>query len=124
MGNLKHDVGAVVRQFEIPGEFQHAEPYGSGHINNTYCALFQQADVPVRSIVQRINHNIFKNPVALMENVQRVGEDAIHALGQPVPVGFGGDTGGGWWRGRRRRAGIGETGDALRRKCPAEGMER
>lgn len=72
MGNLKHDVGAVVRQFEILGEFQHAEPYGSGHINDTYCAVFQQAGVPVRYILQRINHNIFKKPVALMENVQRV----------------------------------------------------
>jgi len=72
MGNLKHDVGAVVRQFEILGEFHCAEPYGSGHINDTYCAVFHQAGVPVRYILQRINHNIFKNPVALMENVQRV----------------------------------------------------
>jgi len=33
---------------------------------------FDQAGTPVRYILQRINHNIFKNPVALMENVQRV----------------------------------------------------
>lgn len=70
--NLKHDVGAVARQFQIHGEFTSAEPYGSGHINDTYCAVFHQAGVPVRYILQRINHNIFKNPVALMENIQRV----------------------------------------------------
>lgn len=69
---LKHDVRTVARQFEILGEFHHAEPYGSGHINDTYCVVFHQAGVPVRYIFQRINHNIFKNPVALMENVQRV----------------------------------------------------
>jgi hypothetical protein len=72
MTKLKHDVHAVVRQFEILGEFCSAEPYGSGHINDTYCAVFQQAGVPVRYILQRINHSIFKNPVALMENIQRV----------------------------------------------------
>jgi len=72
MTKLKHDVRSVVRDFEILGEFYSADPYGSGHINDTYCAVFQQAGVLVRYILQRINHNIFKNPVALMENIQRV----------------------------------------------------
>ncbi|HEY4414748.1 MAG TPA: aminoglycoside phosphotransferase family protein [Verrucomicrobiae bacterium] len=69
---LKHDVRAVARQFQIHGEFLEAAPYGSGHINDTYCVVFNQAGTRVRYIFQRINHNIFKNPVALMENVQRV----------------------------------------------------
>ncbi len=60
------------RQFQIHGEFLEAEPYGSGHINDTYCAVFDQGGTRVRYIFQRINHNIFKNPVALMENIQRV----------------------------------------------------
>jgi aminoglycoside phosphotransferase (APT) family kinase protein len=67
-----NNVGAVARQFQICGEFVSATPCGSGHINDTYCAIFHQAGVPVRTILQRINHGIFKNPVALMENVQRV----------------------------------------------------
>src|SRR5579859_3716665 len=70
--NLKHDVRAVVRHFQIHGEFLSTEPYGSGHINDTYCACFDQGGSPVRYILQRINHNIFKNPVVLMENIQRV----------------------------------------------------
>ncbi len=69
---LKHDVWAVARQFEIPGEFSQAAPYGSGHINDTYCVVFNQAGALVRYIFQRINHNVFKNPMALMENIQRV----------------------------------------------------
>ena len=68
----EHNVGAVARQFQIFGEFVDAKPYGSGHINDTYCTVFHQAGVPVRYILQRINHNVFKNPVALMENIQRV----------------------------------------------------
>lgn len=68
----KHDVRGVARHLQIHGEFLGAEPYGSGHINDTYCVFFDQAGTRVRYIFQRINHNIFKNPVALMENIQRV----------------------------------------------------
>jgi Ser/Thr protein kinase RdoA (MazF antagonist) len=80
---LKHDVRAVARHFQIPGEFLGAEPYGSGHINDTYCATFDQGGTRVRYIFQRINHTIFKNPVALMENIQRVtGHLGRKAAGQ------------------------------------------
>ena len=68
----RHDAGAVARQFQVYGEFVSAGPYGSGHINDTYCAVFNQGGAPVRYILQRINPNVFKAPAALMENVQRV----------------------------------------------------
>jgi aminoglycoside phosphotransferase (APT) family kinase protein len=68
----KLDVGAVARGFRIHGELLRAEPYGSGHINDTYCAVFNQAGTQVRYIFQRINQAVFQNPVALMENVSRV----------------------------------------------------
>ncbi len=66
------EIAAVARQFAIGGDFVSAEPYGSGHINDTFAVLFDQAGTRVRYIFQRINHNIFKQPVALMENIQRV----------------------------------------------------
>lgn len=69
---FKHDVGNVARQFEVYGEFRSAETYGSGHINDTYCVVFDQAGSTVRYIFQRINHKIFKRPDLLMENIQRV----------------------------------------------------
>jgi hypothetical protein len=71
---LRHNIRAIARQFQVCGEFVAAEPYGSGHINDTYCVTFDLAGRPVRYIFQRINHNIFKNPVALMENIWRVTE--------------------------------------------------
>src|SRR5271169_4614517 len=70
--NLRHDVRAVARNFQLHGEFLNAAPYGGGHINDTYCAAFDQGGAPMRYILQRINQNVFKNPVHLMENVQRV----------------------------------------------------
>jgi hypothetical protein len=80
----EHNIGPVAREFQIGGDFQSAVPYGSGHINDTYCAVFNQAGAPVRYILQRINHHVFKNPVALMENIQRVtGHLAAQVDGQP-----------------------------------------
>jgi hypothetical protein len=69
---MRHDVAGAASQFQIWGEFLKADPYGSGHINDTYCVVFNQAGTQVRYILQRINHNVFKTPPELMENIQRV----------------------------------------------------
>ena len=66
------DLRPIVPHFQIHGEFLSAEPYGSGHINDTYAATFNQGGTPIRYIIQRINHLVFRNPPALMENIQRV----------------------------------------------------
>ncbi len=65
-------ITAVASQFEITGEFIGATAYGNGHINDTWCVAFRQACVPVQYILQRINRNVFTNPIALMENIERV----------------------------------------------------
>ncbi len=49
-----------------------AQAYGSGHINDTYCLTMDQSGTRVRYILQRINHRVFRDPLALMENIQRV----------------------------------------------------
>jgi hypothetical protein len=68
----EHDVSAIACQFQIDGGFAGATRCGSGHINDSYCVNFRQASTSVRYILQRINHSIFRNPIALMENIQRV----------------------------------------------------
>jgi hypothetical protein len=80
--NLRHDVCSVARQFQIHGEFLSAGPYGGGHINDTYCAVYNQGGAPMRYILQRINHNVFKNPAQLMENIQRVTTHLAAKLGE------------------------------------------
>lgn len=69
---MKHDLRALAPHFQIAGEFAGAKTYGSGHINDTYLVEFIQNSAHSHYIFQRINQNIFKNPVALMQNVQRV----------------------------------------------------
>jgi len=67
-----YDLKAVGAHFCILGDFVAGDRYGSGHINDTFAVIYDQAGTKLRYIFQRINHNIFKNPVALMENIQRV----------------------------------------------------
>ena len=47
-----------------------AVPHGNGHINTTFLVTTPEKNY----ILQRINTGVFKNPVALMENVLRVTE--------------------------------------------------
>lgn len=69
---LKHDVQAIAGRFALPGRYQSAIPYGSGHINDTYAITCDEEGRAVRYIAQRINHNVFKDPKTLMSNISRV----------------------------------------------------
>ncbi|MFM8715837.1 MAG: phosphotransferase enzyme family protein, partial [Spartobacteria bacterium] len=73
-------VADIIKGFRIQGSFLESTPYGGGHINDTFAAAFSQAGTRVRYIFQRINERIFTNPVALMENIQRVTEEAHRQL--------------------------------------------
>ncbi len=62
----------ILLAFDLQGTFQSAAPFGSGHINDTY--LVEIAEPTSKVVLQRINHQIFKDPVALMANIFRVTE--------------------------------------------------
>ncbi|MCX7009875.1 MAG: aminoglycoside phosphotransferase family protein [Kiritimatiellaeota bacterium] len=66
------DIREVVEFFHLPGAFVSATPFGSGHINDTYRVTMLDHGRDVRYIVQWINHHVFKNPAALMANLERV----------------------------------------------------
>jgi Ser/Thr protein kinase RdoA (MazF antagonist) len=70
------DLGSIIRAFapgaEVDAEFLSAEPYGNGHIHDTYRVFFAPAGSPARMILQRINTQVFRNPDLLMENIARV----------------------------------------------------
>ena len=71
----------IAAMFDIRADFIDGMPYGSGHINDTYCTSFDQAGLtPVRFILQRINTNVFRKPVELMENIARVTRHSLERL--------------------------------------------
>ncbi len=75
-----HDLREISGCFEMRADFIEASSFGSGHINDTYCAWYNQAGSRVRFIHQRINDNVFKDPTLVMENVHRVTRHALARL--------------------------------------------
>jgi len=60
-------------QFAVQGEFVLGEEIDSGHINSTFRATYRQKNgSEQRYIFQSINRNVFKDPYAVMSNVERV----------------------------------------------------
>jgi aminoglycoside phosphotransferase (APT) family kinase protein len=66
------NIQAVVRQFQVPGEFVSATPHGTGHINESWCVVVQPSGAPLRFLLQRMNTGIFTRPIELMQNIERV----------------------------------------------------
>ena len=64
----------IVSAFALQGRVRSIGPYGNGHINETFEVVCDDAGRRTRYVLQRINHRIFKDVGALMENVQRVTE--------------------------------------------------
>lgn len=70
---MRQDLKLITSKFKFEGEFLGAEPYGHGHIHDTYLVSFRKEDrTKKRYILQRINHYVFKNPDGLMKNIQAV----------------------------------------------------
>jgi len=69
-----HDLRMVADCFRLRGDFVSAEPYGTGHINDSYAVVVDQAGRSLRYLFQRINHNVFHDPPKVMSNIERVTE--------------------------------------------------
>jgi hypothetical protein len=84
-----YDIEDIAGNFQFDGEFRKAEPNISGHINDTYIVYYDKDGGPSqRYILQRINHNVFKDPDKVMENIigitRHMREKIIKAGGDPL----------------------------------------
>lgn len=61
------DVIKSANQFNVEGDIESVERFGSGHINDTYCVK-TNIEGGKRYLLQRINSQIFKNVAGLMAN--------------------------------------------------------
>lgn len=62
----------AIAGINFKGEAVSWERYGSGHINDTFLLECKEGESIHRYILQRINHDIFKDPVSLMSNIEGV----------------------------------------------------
>lgn len=65
----------AIAQFAVEGSLTERRPYGNGHINDTFLLVYEMPEGTKKQyILQRMNHDIFKKPVQLMENIVNVTE--------------------------------------------------
>lgn len=66
------DFPDILQHFELTGHFESAEPFGNGHINDTFLVRINHFDARKRYVLQRINSDVFLDPAGVMENIDRV----------------------------------------------------
>ena len=63
----------AIANFQFKGTLVKEEPYGSGHINDTFLLAFEIAGMgQLKVVLQRMNKEVFEKPVELMENIMGV----------------------------------------------------
>ena len=60
----------IANQFVLEGDILSIEPYGNGHINRTYLVKTSASNY----ILQGINSNVFKTPLAIIANIELLWE--------------------------------------------------
>jgi aminoglycoside phosphotransferase (APT) family kinase protein len=66
------DLVAIGSAFGLKGDLIHAERHGTGHINDTFAVTYVHGEGMTRYVHQRINREVFSDPVGLMDNIRRV----------------------------------------------------
>jgi len=67
---------SILQQFQIAGIIDHIEPIEIGHINQTYKVIYDNKELngPQSFVLQKINTQIFKQPLEVMSNMVKVGQ--------------------------------------------------
>ena len=75
----QQEIRRLAGMFDIYGDFLVGTPFGNGNVNDTFQLTYDQGGIRLHYALQKINSNVFKDPVAVMENVARVTD---HILGK------------------------------------------
>ena len=63
------NINDILKNFKFSGELVDCSVFGSGHINVTYLAVYNDNGKERKYVVQKINPNVFKNIDRLMDNI-------------------------------------------------------
>ena len=66
VNNIEH----IIKQFDINGVLESFEPFGNGHINDTFILKFKTQNETESYVLQRINANVFKKPLDVIHNIK------------------------------------------------------
>jgi hypothetical protein len=79
--NMDHNLKEIFESFTAEGTYLKGEPYGSGHIHDTFRIETKEEDKD-DYIVQRLNNKIFKNIPELQQNIERVSNHLQNKLNE------------------------------------------
>ena len=70
--NLRHNMELleIIKQFNINGDIESVEPFGEGHINDTYLVTCKNCEI--KYVFQRLNTSVFPNYKGVMDNIHLV----------------------------------------------------
>lgn len=71
---MKYDFKEISKKFALCGEFSSCEPYGEGHINETFLLKTVCGGAEHKYIIQRVNSTLFTDVKRLMDNICAVTE--------------------------------------------------
>ncbi|MBR4665471.1 MAG: hypothetical protein IKO93_16525, partial [Lentisphaeria bacterium] len=69
-----------MNKFTIYGDFLLGVPFGNGHVNDTFLVTFDQGGVRLNYTLQRINSEVFKEPLKVMDNIDRVTQHVLSKI--------------------------------------------
>ena len=69
---MKEKLQRIGDEFRLPGSVVDVETVKRGNINSTYCVTYENKGRRKSYMFQRVNTFVFKDPVMIMENIDRV----------------------------------------------------
>ena len=69
---MVNNVGEMMAKFGVDGKVVGGKVFNSGHINTTCLVVMENNGKRKNYVLQRINTNVFKRPVEVMENIANV----------------------------------------------------
>lgn len=69
---MDENITHIIKRFNLDGVLADLTPIKRGHINDTYICTVRKGAADKSYVLQRVNHYVFKNVPALMENVAKV----------------------------------------------------
>jgi hypothetical protein len=72
MEKLNYDFPAIADKFLPAGRFVSCEPYGSGHIHETFLLIKSAGGRYHKFILQRFNNSVFREPEKVLNNIRKI----------------------------------------------------
>jgi hypothetical protein len=79
--------GPILAAFGLPSQGTRVEPWGSGHIHDSYRLTTNGGESGRRFLLQRLNANVFPDPVEVTESIRRVTDHLRAKLPPDVDAG-------------------------------------